>query len=242
MLPIKAKSDVFDAFKQFKAYAENQSKHRIKILRDDKEGEYMSNALSQFTTECGIERKHTVRARPQQNGVAERANRVLSECLTTMLDESGLPKVFWGEGLGALVHVWNKCPTDAVKNATPYQLWNEVKHDVSHLRVWGCTAYVHIQKDKREGLGSHMEKCVFIGPLSPISIGARLPRCASNKPREWWKLSAAQLDSDIDDDIDDADIAYEVAYSSTSAAEPLSYSKALRRPDAEQWKQAELVP
>ena len=62
-----------------------------------------------------IERQHTVRARPQQNGVAERANRVLSERLTTMLDESGLPKAFWGEGLGALVHVWNRCPTDAVK-------------------------------------------------------------------------------------------------------------------------------
>ena len=37
------------------------------------------------------------------------------------------------------------------------------KPDVSHLRVWGCTAYVHIQKDKRTGIGSHMEKCVFIG-------------------------------------------------------------------------------
>ena len=48
------------------------------------------------------------------------------------------------------------------------------------------------------------------------------------------------MDSDIDDDIEDADIAYEVAYSSTSAAEPLSYSEALRRPDAEQWKQAAL--
>jgi len=35
-------------------------------------------------------------------------------------------------------------------------------------------------------------------------------------------------------------LAYEVAYSSTSAAEPLSYSEALRRPDAEQWKQAAL--
>ena len=101
--------------KQFKAYAENQSGHKIKILRDDKGGEYMSNAFTKFTTDCGIERQHTVRARPQQNGVAERANRVLSERLTTMLDESGLPKAFWGEGLGALVHVWNRCPTDAVK-------------------------------------------------------------------------------------------------------------------------------
>jgi len=39
ILPIKAKSDVFEAFKQFKAYAENQSKRKIKILRDDKGGE-----------------------------------------------------------------------------------------------------------------------------------------------------------------------------------------------------------
>jgi len=48
---------------------------------------------------------------------------------------------------------------------------------------------------------------------SPIGIGARLPRHTRTKPREWWKLSTAQLDSDIDDDIEDADIAYEVAYS-----------------------------
>ena len=36
-------------------------------------------------------------------------------------------------------------------------------------------------------------------PPSPIGIGARLPRRTRTKPREWWKLSAAQLDSDIDD-------------------------------------------
>ena len=79
----------------------------------------MTNAFTKFTTDCGIERQHTVRARPQQNGVAERANRVLSERLTIMLDESGFAKAFWGEALGALVHVWNRCPTNAVKNAIP---------------------------------------------------------------------------------------------------------------------------
>ena len=46
---------------------------------------------------------------------------------------------------------------------TPYELWHGAKPDVSHLRVWGCTAYVHVQKDKRGQLGSHYEKCVFIG-------------------------------------------------------------------------------
>jgi hypothetical protein len=376
VVPIKAKSDVFLAFKTFKAYAENQSERKLKTLRDDKGGEYMSNEFLEFTNSCGIVRQHTVRNRPQQNGVAERANRLLSERMTAMLDESGLPKAFWGECLAALVHVWNRCPTDAVEGATPYELWHQRKPDVSHLRVWGCTAYVHIQRDKREALGSHMEKCVFIGypegykgwkfynpttkktviaeradfderyfplskrptsptispsdhpdvipvppeavvpaptrprapapppkyipphrrldssqyippdsdtdsddesnpdenldhggvgvpsaapapapaitvapavpipdpaprPPSPIGIGARLPRRTRQAPREWWKLSPAQLTDAVDDETEDADFAegFEVAYSAGSA-EPLSYGEALRHSDAEQWRQA----
>jgi hypothetical protein len=80
-----------------------------------------------------------------------------------MLQESGLAMAFWGEALAALVHVWNRCPTAALDSVTPYELWNGRKPDVSHLRVWGCTAYVHIQRDKRPALRPHYEKCVFIG-------------------------------------------------------------------------------
>jgi hypothetical protein len=32
-----------------------------------------------------------------------------------------------------------------------------------YLRVWGCLAYVFIQKDKRHSLEPHMEQCVFVG-------------------------------------------------------------------------------
>jgi len=123
----------------------------------------MSREFLQFTDECGIVRQHTVRNRPQQNGVAEHANRVMSEGIMAMLEESGLSASFWGECLAALIHVWNRCPTSAVSKKTPYELWHGKKPSVSHLRVWGCTAYVHIQKDKRRALGSHMEKCIFIG-------------------------------------------------------------------------------
>ena len=65
----------------------------------------MSNAFLDFTTQCGILRQLTVRNRPQQNGVAERANRLLSERITAMLDESGLAKGFWDDCLASLVHV-----------------------------------------------------------------------------------------------------------------------------------------
>jgi len=61
-------------FKQFKAYAENQTEHKLKMLHDDKGGEYMSNAMLDFTTQCSIERQHTIRNHLQQNGIAEHAN------------------------------------------------------------------------------------------------------------------------------------------------------------------------
>jgi hypothetical protein len=50
-------------------------------------------------------------------------------------------------------------------DSTPHEAFLGSKPDLSMLRVWGCTAYVLIQKDKRPlgSLGSHMEKCIFIG-------------------------------------------------------------------------------
>jgi transposase InsO family protein len=161
--PLKSKSGAFDAFRTFKAYAENHHGTKIKALQDDKGGEYMSNAFIKFTTECGIIRRHTTRNRPQQNGIAERANRTLAEDITSMLNESKLPVQFWGEGLIAQVHVWNCLPTAILPNTTPYELWHNKKPDVSHLRIWGCTAYVFVQKDQRSSFQPHYQKCVFIG-------------------------------------------------------------------------------
>src|ERR671929_620035 len=163
-VPMKRKSDTFAAFKTFKAYAENHTGKKIKRFREDKGGEYMSNDFDTYLRDAGIVREHSVRNRPQQNGVAERANRTLGERVVALLDESGLSKAFWAECLAALVHVLNLCPTSAVHDVTSHELWHGKKPDVGHLRVWGCVAYVHIQRDKRlSKLGSHMEKCIFIG-------------------------------------------------------------------------------
>ena len=54
-------------------------------------------------------------------------------------------------------------PTSSLKGTTPYEAWFKRKPNVSHFRVWGCLAYVFIQKDKRRSLQPHMEQCVFVG-------------------------------------------------------------------------------
>jgi len=81
VVPMKQKSDTLDAFKRFKAYTEKQTGKTLKRLREDKCGEYMSTEFDTLLKSCGIVREHSVRNRPQQNGVTERANRLLiSNC------------------------------------------------------------------------------------------------------------------------------------------------------------------
>ena len=161
---LKAKSEAFDAFQRYKAYAENHLNRKILCMQIDKGGEYMSKAFINYMLEHGITRQYTVRARPQQNGVAEGANQTIQEHVVAMLNESGLPPSFLEQAVAAYVHIWNRCSTTRLTaDTTPYELWHCKKPDVSHLRVFGYTAYVHIQKDKRTGIGSHMEKCIFVG-------------------------------------------------------------------------------
>jgi len=123
----------------------------------------MSKAFIKFADECGIHRRHSTRNRQQQNGVAERANRTMAEDISAMLFEAKLPPSLWGEALTAQIHVWNCLPTSTLKGMTPHEAWFKRKPDVSHLRVWGCLAYVFIQKDKRRSLQPHMEQCLFVG-------------------------------------------------------------------------------
>src|SRR6267378_6693571 len=89
----------------------------------------------------------------------------MEEGVISMLYESGMPTAFWGKALAAFIHTRNRSSTSALPDQTPFEAFYGAKPDLSMLRVWGCTAYVLIQRDKRPlgSLGSHTEKCVFIG-------------------------------------------------------------------------------
>lgn len=163
VLPLKAKSEAFAAFKMFKALAENQLNCKIRALCDDKGGEYISGEWDLFCATEGIHRQHTVHAEPHQNGVAERANCTLMEAVISMLNEAKLPGSFWWDAAAAFTHTHNRSPTSALHGFTPFELWHCSKPDVAHFRVFGCTSYMLVKKDKCKQLQSHTQKCVFIG-------------------------------------------------------------------------------
>jgi transposase InsO family protein len=68
---IKTKDDALNCFKIYKAEVENQLERKIKRVRSDIGGEYLSNDFSEYCAEHGIIHETTTPYSPQSNGVAE---------------------------------------------------------------------------------------------------------------------------------------------------------------------------
>ena len=123
----------------------------------------MGHKWDEHFTKRGIIHEHTTTATPQQNGISERTNRTLMEGVTAMLQDAKLPSSMWGEALQLFVRILNATPTSALENMMPYEAWHKEKPNLSMLRVFGCRAYMHVQKQNRCGLEPHTRKCVYSG-------------------------------------------------------------------------------
>ena len=89
---------------------ENQSGHRINILRNDRGGEYFSNEFLNFCKTHGIHKQFTAWYTPQQNGIAERKYRTIMDMARRMLAAKHLPNEYWGEAVTTIVYIMNRCP------------------------------------------------------------------------------------------------------------------------------------
>ena len=69
---------------------EKQTGKKVKRLRTDNGLEFCNRDFDEFCKTEGIVRHKTVVHTPQQNGVAERANRMLLEKARCMLSNAGL--------------------------------------------------------------------------------------------------------------------------------------------------------
>ena len=160
---LKKKSEVFENFKKFKAHVEKESGLKIKSMRSDRGGEFMSKEFLKYCEDNGIRRQLTVPRTPQQNGVAERKNRTILEMARSMLKSKKLPKEFWAEAVACAVYISNRSPTKSVLGKTPQEAWSGRKPGVSHLRVFGSIAHAHVPDEKRSKLDDKSEKFIFIG-------------------------------------------------------------------------------
>ena len=80
---------------------------KIKALRVDRGGEYMSEEFKSYLKECGIKLELTATNSPQQNGVSEQLNHTLVEAARSMLSRADLSKAYWAEAVATATYLRN---------------------------------------------------------------------------------------------------------------------------------------
>jgi hypothetical protein len=65
---------------------------------------------------------------------------------------------FWAEAASTACYLINRSPFTAIEKKTHMEVWSGSPSDYSQLKVFGCTAYAHVNNGKLEPRAT---KCVF---------------------------------------------------------------------------------
>ena len=143
---LKEKSEAFDKFKIIKNKVENESGMKIKCLRSDRGGEFTSREFNTFCEVNGIKRQLSTPRTPEQNGIAERRNKSVTEAARAMLFENDLAKTFW-RVVNTIVYTMNIIQIKVDTDKTSYELWVGHAPSVKYFTIFGSKCYIKRDDD-----------------------------------------------------------------------------------------------
>ncbi|KAH7845799.1 hypothetical protein Vadar_006185 [Vaccinium darrowii] len=116
---MKMRSELSSIFKSFYMEIKTQFDTCICIFRSNNAREYFKNTLSQFFDDHGIIHQSSCARTPQQNGVAERKIRHLSEVMRAMLFQMQVPKSYWSDAVLTVCYLINRMPSSVLRGSGP---------------------------------------------------------------------------------------------------------------------------
>jgi len=135
---LQKKSDLLSEYRKWLTKAQLHTGTKIKILRSDNGGEYVSNAFKALHDENGTTHQTTVPDTPQQNGVAERLNRVLVGMAHNIMRHKDADQDLWADAIKTAVYIKNRVTIRALPvGKTPFELWTGNKPNVTTCRCLG---------------------------------------------------------------------------------------------------------
>ena len=119
--------------------------------------------MSKICQEQNIKQEFTVPYNPEQNRMAERMNRTLTEMVRCMLQDSGMDKNYWAEAFMTAADIRNVLLSKSNAQTTPYELATNKKPDMEHMQTFGNIGYAHVPKEKRKKLDNTSIKVRMLG-------------------------------------------------------------------------------
>jgi hypothetical protein len=114
----------------------------MKKLISDGGGKFCNNTLSAILTEHGIVHNVSPPYTPQNNGVAERANRTILDMARCILMQANLAPEWWGEAIRTATAITNCLPSLGRGTLSPLEQMFKVKPNLNFFKPFGCRAWV----------------------------------------------------------------------------------------------------
>jgi len=164
VFPMKHKSETSECYLSYEKFSERETGRKIRTVRSDRGGEYLSDYLQTHFASNGINHELTASYTPHQNGVAERMNRTLLELVRSMIHHRSVPKQMWAEALATAVYVRNRVTSRVIpSHLTPYHIWKKETPILSNLRVFGCKCWYVVPKKFVSKLDERSAPAIFVG-------------------------------------------------------------------------------
>jgi hypothetical protein len=154
------KSQTASIIHSFSNMVQTQFKTKINCIRFDNGSEFH---LKDFFSTQGIIHQLSCVETPQQNAIVERKHQHLLNVARSLRFQSHLPLQFWANCIILAAHIINRIPTPLFSNKSSYQLLFFKVPSCSHLKVFGCLAYVSTLSRNRTKFDPRATPCIFIG-------------------------------------------------------------------------------
>jgi hypothetical protein len=142
---------------------ERQFDQKILIFQSDGGGEYSAGAFINHLRQLGIIHHMSCPKTPEQNGMAERKHRNITELGLTMMVHSKIPKRFWVDAFSTSVFLINRLPSSVLNMSSPFQALFGKNPDFSSFRVFGSKCFPYLRDYASNKLGPKSMPYVFIG-------------------------------------------------------------------------------
>ena len=135
-----SKSETTDIVKEYVNLVYNRYNQAVTYMRLDGESSLGGN-FDEFVKSRGITTERSAPYVPAQNGHAEKAGRSIITMARTMRIQAHLPSSLWPEIVRTAGYLLNRLPHRRSGWKTPFEAVQGKKPSLSHLHVYGCTAY-----------------------------------------------------------------------------------------------------
>jgi len=146
---LKTKDQAAQRIMNYMTYLKAQGKSPCTI-HANRGTEFINESLRSWCQSQGIELQVTAPYSPSQNSVAEQMNRMLVELVCAMLTATELLEFLWEPAVVHATYLRNLLHTKPRAKATPYQLWNGRKPNITHLHEFGAPIWVLLQGQRAQ--------------------------------------------------------------------------------------------